>query len=75
MKTPKWAGKKIIWKNYTRTHNDFGIKLREKETWLEGWGAERSGTGIFDSYVSALAANMGVWEEYCEFFRNKKAKE
>lgn len=73
MKTPKWAGKKIIWKKYTRTHNDFGVKLSRKETWLEGWGLEQKGTGIFDSYTSALAANMDLWEEYCEFFRTKRS--
>jgi hypothetical protein len=30
--------------------------------------------GLFDSYVSALAAEMGLWEEYCEYYRKKLHK-
>jgi hypothetical protein len=28
--------------------------------------------GIFDSYVSAIAAQSGYWDEYCEYHRTKR---
>lgn len=39
---------------------------------MTGW-AHDGYYGLFDSYSSALADMMGVWEEYCEYFRNKKS--
>lgn len=36
--------------------------------WITGWTYE-GGIGLFDSYTSALAASMGLWEEYCAFHR------
>lgn len=60
----------IIWKQYTRTENDFGVPI-PMEVWCEGWGPEDQ-PGICDSYTSAMALNMNLWEEYCEFFRNKR---
>lgn len=41
-----------------------------KSEWITGWTYEGS-TGLFDSYASALASSMGLWDEYCEFFSTK----
>lgn len=60
----------IIWKQYARTENDFGQTIPE-EVWCEGWGPNDQ-PGIADSYASAIAMNMGLWEEYCEFHRTGK---
>ena len=57
----------IVWKKYMLTEIDFGQPIPE-EVWCEGWGPEDQ-PGICDSYASAIAWNMGLWEEYCEHHR------
>ena len=54
----------IYWKSY-QVQDEFS------KQWVtfEGWSHDSA--GIFDSYVSALASYMGLWEEYCEYHRNK----
>lgn len=42
-----------------------------KSEWITGWTYEGS-IGLFDSYSSALADSMGLWDEYCEFHRTRK---
>ncbi len=37
-----------------------------------GWCVEGM-PGCFDSFTSALAANMGFWDEYCEYHRTVTA--
>ena len=37
---------------------------------LDGWSFDGD-PGLYDSYLSALAAQSGCWEEYCEYYRNK----
>lgn len=65
----------IYWKSYVvPASEDTGSAVK-----FEGWShvrEERHGhqpIGIFDSYVSALAAHMGLWEEYCAFHRTGRA--
>lgn len=47
---------------------------------LEGWSHTNhtcavkgfvNPVGIFDSYVSAMADAMGLWDDYCEYHRLK----
>lgn len=67
---------RIFWKSYD-VIDDFSGKLVR----LEGWSHDNqcedpeycNAVGIFDSYVSAMADAMGLWEEYCEYHRTKKA--
>jgi hypothetical protein len=70
--SPKWARSPIIWKTYISTHDDFGNLRKKPIIWAQGWGPKRKGFGIADSYSSAIALNMGLWEEYCLYFRNKE---
>lgn len=39
---------------------------------VSGW-KHNQGIGLFDSYVSALADSMGLWEEYCAYHRSRSA--
>ena len=62
--------KPVFWKTYTVKDSFSGRPVT-----FEGWSHVRESRhghqpiGIFDSYVSALAAHMGLWEEYCAFHR------
>lgn len=50
---------------------DFGIDdFSKRRVFISGWIYD-GGIGLFDSYVSALADSMGMWEEYCDFHRSK----
>lgn len=40
---------------------------------FSGWRYE-GGHGLFDSFTSALAASMGLWDEYCDYHRNKSTE-
>lgn len=59
----------IVWKKYWQTEDDFGNPIPAR-VWAEGWGPKDQ-PGICDSYVSAIALNMGLWDEYCAYHRGK----
>lgn len=40
---------------------------------IDGWRYE-GGCGLFDSFTSALAHSMGLWDEYCDYHRNKNTE-
>lgn len=64
----------VFWKTYTVKCSFSGRPVT-----FEGWSHVREPQheghpiGIFDSYISALAHHMGLWEEYCEHHRLKGA--
>lgn len=60
---PKWGR---VFQDQSATVDSFSGRL----VVIEGW-AYSGGAGLFDSYTSAVAAQLGLWEEYCEFHRNK----
>lgn len=64
MEEYKKSDRPIYWKSY-KGKDLFSERLVE----FEGWSHVRT-AGIFDSYVSALADYIGLWEEYCEYHRN-----
>jgi hypothetical protein len=65
---------KIVWKQYFQWHygarDSFGKRKKCKWVWCEGWAVEGM-PGICNTYAGAVAKNMGLWEEYCEYWRNK----
>ena len=63
MNVPTW-GK--VFKGETIGFDSFSKRL----VTIEGWKYE-GGVGLFDSYTSAVAAQMGLWEDYCEFHRKQ----
>lgn len=60
---------KIVWKQYFSDVDDFGNKREKPYLWAEGWGLDNQ-PGIQSDYSGAIAMNMGLWEEYCEFHQN-----
>jgi len=55
-----------IYKGYLEIMDEFSGQLVR----IEGWKYEGY-YGLFDSYVSALAHSMELWDEYCEYHRLK----
>ena len=62
----------IYWKTY-EVVDSFSGRLVKFEGWSHTNDLEYP-VGIFDSYSSAIAHAMGIWGEYCEYFRARKAK-
>lgn len=66
----------IFWKEY-KIRDDFSGRLVTISGWSHNNHEEAeegycNPVGIFDSYTSAMADAMGLWEEYCDFHREKR---
>lgn len=67
------ASYRIFWKEYD-VIDDFSGNVVRFSGWthdnhIEAEEGYCNPVGLFDSYVSAMADAMGLWEEYCEYHR------
>lgn len=61
---------RIYWREYQVIHDFTGTPMT-----FSGWTHNNhpeatddcNPAGVFDSYASAMADAMGLWDEYCEF--------
>lgn len=55
-----------IYYRVIKVQDSFSGNIVELDSWSYG-----GDPGLYDSYVSALAAQSGCWEEYCDYHRRK----